>query len=132
MREYLDRVMKADQCAQYVDHIGVAAIDARQLIANLRATLQCIREAGLKLSMHKATLGALKSTSLEEQIPLKGSNLKIKELLISYKKTKLLKSKKALQRYLGFLNYYRKYIPRNYFHSSNSSKKTKRSWWQQN
>ena len=47
-----------DQCAQYVDDIGVAAIDANQLIANLRATFQCIREAGLKLSMHKCHFGA--------------------------------------------------------------------------
>ena len=58
MREYLDRVIKADQCAQYVDDIGVAAIDVNQLIANLRATFQCIREAGLKLSMHKCHFGA--------------------------------------------------------------------------
>ena len=35
MREYLDRVIKADQCAQYVDDIGVAATDANQLIVNL-------------------------------------------------------------------------------------------------
>ena len=34
MREYIDRVIKADQCAQYVDDIGVAATDANQLITN--------------------------------------------------------------------------------------------------
>ena len=37
-REYLDKVIKADQCAQYVDDIGIAANDAEQLIKNLRAT----------------------------------------------------------------------------------------------
>ena len=42
MREYLDKVIKADQCAQYVDDIGIAANDATQLINNLRATFQCI------------------------------------------------------------------------------------------
>ena len=40
MREYLDKVIKADQCAQYVDDIGIAANDAEQLINNLRATIQ--------------------------------------------------------------------------------------------
>ena len=34
MREYLDRVIKADQCAQYVDDIGIAANDAKQLLRN--------------------------------------------------------------------------------------------------
>ena len=58
MRECLDRVIKADQCAQYVDDIGIAANDANHLIANLRATFECIREAGLKLTMHKCHFGA--------------------------------------------------------------------------
>ena len=39
MREYLDRVIKAEQCAQYVDDIGIAASDANHLIANLRLPL---------------------------------------------------------------------------------------------
>ena len=38
--------------------IGIAANDAAQLIRNLRATFQCIREAGLKLTMHKCHFGA--------------------------------------------------------------------------
>ena len=58
MREYLDKDIKADQCAQYVDDIGIAANDAEQLIKNLRATFQCIRHAGLKLTMHKCHFGA--------------------------------------------------------------------------
>ena len=58
MREYLDKVIKADQCARYVDDIGIAANDAEQLIKNLRATFQCIRHAGLKLTMHKCHFGA--------------------------------------------------------------------------
>ena len=49
MREYLDKVIKADQCAQYVDDIGISANDADHLIANLRATFKCIQEAGLKI-----------------------------------------------------------------------------------
>ena len=58
MREYLDKVIRADQCAQYVDDIGIAANDAKQLIKNLRATFQCLRHAGLKLTMHKCHFGA--------------------------------------------------------------------------
>ena len=37
MREYLDPVVKADQCAQYVDDIGIAAKNAKDLTRNMRA-----------------------------------------------------------------------------------------------
>ena len=42
MREYLDPVVKADQCAQYVDDIGIAANNATDLTRNIRAIFQCI------------------------------------------------------------------------------------------
>ena len=58
VRKYLDRVIKAEQCAQYVNDIGIAANDADHLIKNLRASFECIREAGLKLTMHKCHFGA--------------------------------------------------------------------------
>ena len=49
MREYLDKVIKADQCAQYLDNIGIAAIDAHHLKTKLRATFKCFQEAGFKI-----------------------------------------------------------------------------------
>ena len=51
MREYLDPVVKADQCAQYVDDIGIAANNATDLTRNIRAVFKCIRQAGLKLTI---------------------------------------------------------------------------------
>ena len=73
MREYLDKAIKADQCAQYVDNIGIAANDADHLIANLRATFKCIQEAGLKLTMHKCSVQK-KIISSDEQLPHNASN----------------------------------------------------------
>ena len=51
MREYLDPVVKADQCAQYVGDIGIAANNDTDLTRNLRAVFKCIRQAGLKLTI---------------------------------------------------------------------------------
>ena len=53
MREYLDAVVKADQCAQYVDDIGIAANNATDLTRNFRAVFKCNRQAGLKLTIEK-------------------------------------------------------------------------------
>ena len=57
MREYLDPVVKADQCAQYVDDIGIAANNATDLTRNIRAVFKCIRQAGLKLTIEKCHFG---------------------------------------------------------------------------
>ena len=56
MREYLDPVVKADQCAQYVDDIGISANNATDLIRNIRAVFKCIRQAGLKLTIEKKSI----------------------------------------------------------------------------
>ena len=68
LREYMDRVVKTDHCTQYVDDIGIATNDADHLIENLRATFECIREAGLKITMHKVHFGAIENDFLGKTI----------------------------------------------------------------
>ena len=61
MREYLDTVVKADQCAQYVDDIEIAANNATDLTRNIRAIFNCIRQAGLKFRKRKMPLCSQRS-----------------------------------------------------------------------
>ena len=57
MCEYLDPAVKADQCAQYVDDIGIAANNATDLTRNIRAVFKCIRRTGLQLTIETCHFG---------------------------------------------------------------------------
>ena len=112
MRGYLDPVVKANQCAQYVDDIGIAANNATDLTRNIRAVFQCIRNAGLKLTIEKCHFGVRQVEFLGGTISSEGVSPQTHKIQNILNKLRLPKSKKALQRYLGFVNYYRNYIPR--------------------
>ena len=112
MRGYLDPVVKADQCAQYVDDIGNAANNATDLTRNIRAVFKCIRQAGLKLKIEKCHFGVRQVEFLGRTISPEGISPQARKIQKFLDKLTFPKSKKALQRYLGFVNYYKNYIPR--------------------
>ena len=57
MREYLDGVIKAEKCAQYVG-IGIATHTAQELKINMREVFKFVRETCLRLTRAKCQLGA--------------------------------------------------------------------------
>ena len=112
MREYLDTVIKADQCAQYVDDIGIAANTTEQLIKNIRAVFKCIRKAGLKLTIEKCHFGVTQVEFLGRTITSNGIAPQDHKITNFLSKIRFPRSKKQVQKYIGFINYYRNYIPR--------------------
>ena len=112
MREYLDPVVKADQCAQYVDDLGIAANNATDLTRKIRAVFQGIRNAALKLTIEKFHFGVRQVEFLGRTISSEGVSPQSHKIQNFLNKLRFPKWKKALQRYLGFVIYYRKYIPR--------------------
>ena len=112
MREYLAPVIRADQYAQYVDDIRIAATTPEQMIKNLRAVFQCLRKAGLELSMAKCHFGVQEVDFLGRTITTKRIAPQKQETTKFLEKVKFPRSKKTLQRYIRFLNYYQNYIPR--------------------
>ena len=89
---------------------GVAANDADQLNKNLRATFECIREGGIKLTMHNCCFGATEIDFFGRTITPEGVKLQKERITKFLEKTTFPKCKKSLQRKLGFLSYYRTYI----------------------
>ena len=112
MREYLDPVVKADQCAQYVEDIGIPANNATDITRNIRAVFKCFRQAGLKLTIEKCHFGVRQVEFLGTTISPEGISPKARKIQNFLDKLRFPKSKKALQHYLGFMNNYRNYIPR--------------------
>ena len=83
-----------------------------QLIRNIKAVFDCIRQAGLKLTIEKCHFGFTKVEFLGRTITSQGvmpEDHKIKKFLANVRYPK---SKKQVQRYIGFVNYYRTYTPR--------------------
>ena len=112
MREYLDKAIKADQSAQNVDDNGIAANNTKQLCDNIRTVFECIRNAGLKLTMSKCHFGVKQVDFLGRTITPTGVAPQADKVKDFLSKLRFPKYKKALQRYIGFVNYYRNYIPR--------------------
>ena len=65
IREYLDALVKADNCAQYMDDIGIGAHNVDELILNIKAEFPQIQKAALKLSMSRCAFGHPKIVSAE-------------------------------------------------------------------
>ena len=113
VRVYLEPLVKADKCAQYVDDNGIAAHTVDELTSNIQAVLQQIKQAGtnLKLTMSKSAFRHPKIEFLGKSITFKGVapiESKIDNFL---KNMKLPTSVKSIQRYIGFVQFYRHYIP---------------------
>ena len=112
MREYLDLVVKADQCTQSVGDIGIAANIATDLTRNIRAVFQCIRNTGLKLTIEKCHFGVRQVDFPGKKDSSYGVSPQTHKTQNFLNKLRFPKSKKALQRYLEIVKYYKKYIPR--------------------
>ena len=110
MREYLDAVVKADQCAQNFDDIRIAANNATDLTQKIQTVFKCIRRAGLKLTIEKGHFGVRQVEVLGRTQSPEG--ISPQEFKISLTSLDSPSRKKTLQRYLGFVNYYRNYFPR--------------------
>ena len=103
---------QAEQCDQYVADIEMAAKNATDFTRNIRAVFNCIRQAKLKLTMENCHFAVRQVEILGRTISPEAISPQAQKFHNFPDKLKLPKSKKALQRYLGFVNYCRSYFPK--------------------
>ena len=94
-REYSDGVIKADRCAQNVDDIGIAANDAGHPIKNMRPMFECIRDAGLKLTIYKCYFCTFATDFFGKPITPEGVKRQKERNTTSLEQTNVPKSKKC-------------------------------------
>ena len=95
-----------------IDDIGIAAHTPEELIDNLELVFQQLDKAGLKLSMGKCEFRQKQIEYLVKTISSTGIAPIEKRVTDFLTKLKPPNSVKALQCYLGFVNFFRTYIPR--------------------
>ena len=83
MREYLDPVVKADQCAQYVDDIGSAANNATDLTRNIEQSLSTFAKQHWSWQSKNVILESDKLNSWDKRFHQKESHRKLGKFRIS-------------------------------------------------
>ena len=111
MRENLDPVVKAYQCVQYVDDFEIAANNATDFTRNIRAVFKCIHQTGMKLTIEKCYFGVRLFEFLGGTFSTQGISPQAQKIQSFLDKLRFPKLKKASIRYLGFVNYYRIFLP---------------------
>ena len=92
--------------------IGFAANNAVDLNQHIRAVFKCIRAAGLQLALEKCHFGIKQIVLLGGTISPEGISTQAGKFQNFPDKLRFPESKMALQCYLGYGNYYKKYVPR--------------------
>lgn len=111
MRKHMDPCIATNKCFQYVDDIGTAVHTAKELLENLRAIFECIRQAGVRLSIEKCQIGVPRIEFLGSTITSQGmspNEAKVQKFMATLR---MPKNKKQIQRFLGFVQYFRAFIP---------------------
>ena len=80
MRDYLDPVVKADQCAQCVDDIEIAANNAMDVTRNIRAFFNYIHQTRLKLTIERCHFGVRQDEFLGRTISPEGISPQVRKI----------------------------------------------------
>ena len=102
MREYFDPVVKADQCAQFVDDSGIATNNATDYTQNIWAVFKFIRQAELKLTIEKCHFEVIQLEFLGRTISSDGVSPQFHKIENLLSKLRFPKSKRFCRAFWGW------------------------------
>ena len=111
MMHYLQGNIARDECHAFVDDVFVGTKGFKKHIVALRNLFASIRKSGVKLTMHKCEFGKEKVKYLGSTITTQGIQPNEKKIQDFLKTVKVPTTLHQLQRLLGFLQWFRSYIP---------------------
>ena len=111
VRNYLEPCLSANICTQLMDDIGSGAESVEQLIPNLRPIFKCLRRSGLKLSPEKCVFGSEKVSFLGNVITKEGLRPEKDKIENFLRNLEIPKSVKQVKRLIGFIQFFRSFIP---------------------
>ena len=112
IRHYLDPCLAADLCTQFMDDIGSAVYNFDEMIPTLSKKFECVRKSGLKLSPNKCEIGTQRLKFLGNIITPAGVSPEQEKISTFLKKIKMPQTVKQVKRLIGFVQFFRNYMPR--------------------
>ena len=111
IRHYLDPCLASGNCTQFMDDIGNAVTNFKQLVSSLRETFICIRQSELKLRPKKCEIATDIMKFFGNNISAEGISSEKSKITKFLDKFKMPKTTKQVKRLIGFTQFFRSYIP---------------------
>ena len=112
IRKYLETDIAADRCASFMDDVCTATQTFEQHADALDHVFKSLQSSGLRLTVKKCEFGVPKIEYLGWTISRVGQGAQPEKIEKQLAIMRMPRTSKQVQRMVGFVNYYRNFIPR--------------------
>ena len=112
MRKYLEKDIAADRCAAFMDDVCTATRTFSEHVDALDHVFASLQRSGLRLTVKKCEFGVPEIKYLGWTISKAGQGVQKEKITKFLATIRMPRSVKQVQKMIGFMNYFKNYIPR--------------------
>ena len=112
MRKYLETDIAADRCATFMDDVCTATRTFQEHVDALDHVFASLKRSGLRLTVKKCEFGVPEIKYLGWTISKAGQGVQQEKITKFLATLRMPRSTKQIQKMIGFMNYFKNYIPR--------------------